>query len=125
LYKNSFFEVLEKRFKSPIPQSIVIGLEGFLSNDVQYRRGLRDTAEIIWYDFKEQALDLIHDMENGETWIISREQLTQIILFPGKSPRTDGLIDEVVDGAWYKKTYEECKAIPGDVFYYSWCYSLL
>jgi len=39
---------------------------------------MRDSAEIIWYDFKEQALDLIS--------------------------RTDGLLDEVVDGAWYKRT---------------------
>jgi len=34
--------------------------------------------------------------------------------FSGKSPRQDGLLDEIVDGAWYKNTYEECKAIAGD-----------
>jgi len=34
--------------------------------------------------------------------------------FSGISPRTDGLLDEVVDGAWYKRTFEECKAIAGN-----------
>jgi len=34
--------------------------------------------------------------------------------FSGKSPREDGLLDEVVDGNWYKRTYEECQAIAGD-----------
>jgi len=58
-----FLKHLENHFKSPIPQSIIVGLEGFSSNDIQYSRGLRDTVEIIWYDFKEQALDLIHDIE--------------------------------------------------------------
>jgi len=24
--------------------------------------------------------------------------------FSGKSPRKDGLLDEIVDGAWYRKT---------------------
>jgi len=31
--------------------------------------------------------------------------------FSGQSPGTDGLLDEVVDGAWYQKTYAECKEI--------------
>ena len=34
--------------------------------------------------------------------------------FSGKSPRKDGLLDEIVDGAWYRKTYDECKTIAGD-----------
>jgi len=42
-----FLKHLENWFKSPIPQSIVIGLEGFSSNDIQHNRGLRDKAEII------------------------------------------------------------------------------
>ena len=33
--------------------------------------------------------------------------------FSGKSPREDGLLDELVDGNWYKQTYEECKSIAG------------
>jgi len=40
-----FIKHLENRFKSPIPQSIVIGLEGFSSNDVEYSRDFRDTAK--------------------------------------------------------------------------------
>jgi len=31
--------------------------------------------------------------------------------FSGKSPREDGLLDEVIDGGWYKRTYEEYKTI--------------
>jgi len=57
-----FIKHLENIFETPIPQSIVIGLEGFSSNDLEYSRDFRDCAEIIWYDFKEQALDLIHDI---------------------------------------------------------------
>jgi len=53
---------LEKRFISPVPQSIVVGLEGFSSNDILYSRSYRDSAEIIWYDFQKQAMDLINDV---------------------------------------------------------------
>jgi len=109
-----FLKHLENHFKSPIPQSIVIGLEGFSSNDIQYNRGLWDTAEIIWYDFREQALDLIHDVKIWSNLENFKGTIDPKDPFSGKPPRTDGLIDEVVDGAWYKRTYEECKAIAGD-----------
>jgi len=29
--------------------------------------------------------------------------------FSGKTPRTDGLLDEIVDGAWYKKLMMNAK----------------
>ena len=109
-----FLKHLANRFKSPIPQSIIVGLEGFSTNDLQYSRKSRDKAEIIWYDFKEQAMDLIHDigiwgdLDNFEGTIDPKNP------FSGQSPRTDGLLDEVVDGAWYNKTYAECKEIAGD-----------
>jgi len=112
--REQFLKHLSNCFKSPIPQSIIVGLEGFSSNDLKYSRDIRDSAEIIWYDFKEQALDLIHDigiwgnLENFEGTIDPKNP------FSGQSPRTDGLLDEVVDGAWYKKTYAECKEIAGD-----------
>ncbi len=109
-----FLKHLEKWFKSPIPQSIVIGLEEFSSNDIQYSRGLRDNAEIIWYDFKEQALDLIHDIEIWGNLDNFKGTIDPDNPFSGKSPRTDGLIDEVVDNAWYKRTYDECKVIAGE-----------
>jgi len=47
----------------------------------------------------------------GEIWTIWKH-LTKKILF-WKSSRTDGPIDEVVNAAWYKRTYEECKTIAG------------
>jgi len=59
-------------------------------------------------------MDLIHDigiwgnLDNFEGTIDPTNP------FSGQSPRTDGLLDEVVDGAWYKKTYAECKEIAGD-----------
>ena len=34
--------------------------------------------------------------------------------FSGQSPRTDGLLDEVMDGACYQRTYAECKEMAGD-----------
>jgi len=40
--------------------------------------------------------------------------------FCGKSPRKDGLLDEIVDGAWYRKMYDECKTIAGDEFFWFW-----
>jgi len=48
------------------------------------------------------------------------------ISFPGKSPRKDGLLDETVDGAWYRKTYDEWKNIADNegfygVGYYMYC----
>jgi len=98
-----FLKHLANRFKSTIPQSIIVGLEGFSTNDLKYSQKSRDKAEIIWYDFKEQAMDLIHDigiwgnLDNFEGTIDPTNP------FSGQSPRTDGLLDEVVDGAWYKK----------------------
>jgi len=62
LKRANFLEHFEKRFYSPIAQSVVVGLEGFSSNDILYSRSYRDSAEIIWYSFKEQAMDLINDV---------------------------------------------------------------
>jgi len=45
--------------------------------------------------------------------------------FSGKSPRNDGLLDEIVDGARYRKTYDECKTIAKDYFFgFGCCYVL-
>jgi len=109
-----FLKHLEKRFKSPIPQSIVVGLEGFSRNDITYSRGYRDSAEIIWYDFKEQALDLIHDVDIWGNMDNFKGTINPVNPFSGHSPRSDGLLDEVVDGAWYKRSFEECQAISGN-----------
>jgi len=86
---------LENRFKSPIPQSIVVSLEGFSSNDIEYSRELRDSAEIIWYDFKEQALDLIHDIQIWGDMKKVKGTVDPKNPFSGLSPSTDGLLDEV------------------------------
>jgi len=112
--RRYFLKHLEERFKSPQPQSLVTGLEGFSNNDINYSRGLRDSAEIICYDFKEQAMDLIQDIDlwgNMDNFIGTVDPENP---FSGKSPRKDGLLDEIVDGAWYRKTYDECKTIAGD-----------
>jgi len=109
-----FLKHLENRFKNPIPQSIVIGLEGFSSNDIEYQRSFRDSAEIIWYDFKEQALDLIHDISIWGNMDNFKGTVDPNNPFSGQSPRTDGLLDEVVDGSWYQRTYAECKEIAGN-----------
>jgi len=74
-------------------------LEGFSSNDIHYSRELRDSDEIIWYDFKEQVLNLIYDigiwgnLENFKGTIDPKNP------FAGQSLKTDGLLDEVVDVA--------------------------
>jgi len=54
---SNFLNHLEKHFYSPIAQSIAVGLESFWSIDVLYSGSYRDSAEILWYDFKEQAMD--------------------------------------------------------------------
>jgi len=109
-----FLKHLENCFKSPIPQSIVIGLEGFSSNDIHYSRELRDSAEIIYYDFKEQALDLIRDIGIWGNLDNFKGTVDPKNPFSGQTPRTYGLLDEVIDGAWYKKTYAECKQMAGN-----------
>jgi len=55
-----------------------------------------------------QAIDLWGNMDDF-IGIIDPENP-----FSGKSPRKDGLLDEIVDDAWYRKTYDECKTIAGD-----------
>ena len=71
-------------------------------------------GEIICYDFKEQAMDLIQDIDlwgNMDNFLGTVDPENP---FSGKSPRKDGLLDAIVDGAWYRKTYDECKTIAGD-----------
>jgi len=114
LKQKNFLKHLEKRFISPVPQSIVVRLEGFSSNDILYSRSYRDSAEIIWYDFQKQAMDLINDVSIWGNLDNFRGTIDPNYPFPAKPPRQDGLLDEVVDGNWYKKTYEECQAIAGD-----------
>jgi len=81
------------------------------SNDIQYSRGfLRDT----WYDCKEQALDIMHDIGIWGNLDNFKGTTDPDNPFSGKSPRNDRLVDEVVDGGWYKRTYDECKAIAGE-----------
>jgi len=41
--------------------------------------------------------------------------------FSGLPPRTDGLLDGAVDGAWHKRTFDECKAIAGDEEFFVLC----
>jgi len=54
---------LDARFKSPLLQSIITGLEGFSNDDIDYSHGYQYSTEIICYDFKEQAWDLIQDID--------------------------------------------------------------
>jgi len=86
-------------------QSIITRLEGLSNDDIDYSYGYQDIAEIIFYDFKEQTLDLIQDTDLWEIWIIS-VQLTQNILFQvNLCPRQDDLLDEIVDGAWHRRIF--------------------
>ncbi len=56
-------------------------------------------------------MDLIHDiniwgdMSNFEGTVDPNNP------FSGQSPRTDGLLDEIVDGAWYKKLMRSAKLL--------------
>jgi len=112
--RKYFLKHLDDRFKSPLPQSIITGLEGISNDDIAYSHGYWDSAEIICYDFKEQALDLIQDIDlwgNLDNFIGTVDPENP---FSGKSPRKDGLLDEIVDGAWYRRTYDQCKNIAGD-----------
>ena len=56
-------------------------------------------------------MDLINDVNIWGDLEKFKETVDPENPFSGKSPREDGLLDEVVDGNWYKKTYEECKSI--------------
>jgi len=70
--------------------------------------------EITWYDFKQQALDLFHDIEIWSNFHNFNGIINSKNLFLGRPPRTDSSLDEVVNGAWYRRTFEEYKAIAGD-----------
>ena len=70
----------------------------------EYSHGYYDTAEIICSDFQEVAFDLIQDINlwgNMENFIGTVDPNDP---FSGKSPRQDGLLDEIMDGAWYRNT---------------------
>jgi len=64
--RKCFLKHLDDRFKSLLPQSIVTGLEGLSNDDINYAHGFWDSAEKICYDFKEQALDFIQNIELWE-----------------------------------------------------------
>jgi len=75
-------------------------LRGFFSNHLDNHRGFRDSAEIIWYDFKDQALELIHDISIWGNIDNFKRTVDPDNPFSGQSPRTtDRLLDEVMDGA--------------------------
>jgi len=76
-----FLKHLEKGFYSPIPQSVVVQLEGFSSNGILYSNNYRDSVEIIWYDFKDKAMDSINDVNIWGTLKTSKEQLILTIHF--------------------------------------------
>jgi len=81
-------------FKSPQPQSLVTGWEGFSSNDINYSCGLRNSAEIICYDFKEQAMDLIQDIDlwgNMDNFMVG-------------VPRTFGVLESIGSDHWFHST---------------------
>ena len=64
------------------------------NDDIAYSHGYWDSAEIICYDFKEQALDLIQDTDlwgNLDNFIGTVDPENP---FSGKSPRKDGLLDK-------------------------------
>jgi len=89
---------LDDRFKHPLPQSIITGLEGISNDDIDYSCGYHNSAEIICYDFKEQALDLIQDIDlwgNLDNFVGTVDPENP---FSGKTPRQGGLLDEIVDG---------------------------
>ncbi len=67
-------------------------LEGISTDDIAYSCGYWDSAEIICYDFKEHALDLIQDIDlwgNLDNFIGTVDPENP---FSGKSPRQDGLL---------------------------------
>ena len=91
--RRYFLKHLDEWFKSPQPQLLVTGLEGFSSNDINYSCGFWDSAEIICYDFKEQVMDLIKDIDlwgNMDNFIGTVDPENP---YSGKSPRKDGLLN--------------------------------
>jgi len=116
-YRKHFISRLEKRFTSPVPKCIPVTLESSdkIPKNNQSRSSHRDKANVIVFDFKDQVYDLLHNPDtfgNMENLIGTHRMDDPFNSAPIE--HNDGRVDEIMDGQWYKDTYEECKAIAGD-----------
>jgi len=102
--REYFLKHLNKRFNTPVPESVDVKVEDPKGND--------QTITVIRQNFLTQAMDLIHDHEiwgdcNNFTGTVSMDDPYNSF----KHGRSDKKVDEVVDGIWYRQTVEECAKI--------------
>ena len=100
--RKSFLKGLQTRFPVPQPTVSPVSLETPSSDDIDYCRGHRDVVHIVHYDFLEQWNDLHQD---NQLWgDLSCLCVDPNNPFSGSPSRQDGMVDEVVDGHWYRST---------------------
>ena len=102
--REYFLKHLNKRFNTPVPESVDVKVEDPKGND--------QTITVIRQNFLTQAMDLIHDHEiwgdcNNFTGTVSMDDPYNSF----KHGQSDKKVDEVVDGIWYRQTVEECAKI--------------
>jgi hypothetical protein len=110
--RKQYLKNLEKKnFRAPQSSVFEIGLEGSFPMDHDYTREYRDIVSVSSYNFLEQAQDLVSDIH---LWGDMRNFVGTTNVndpFCAITPRMDGLVDEVVDGEWYRNTYSLCHDI--------------
>jgi hypothetical protein len=104
--RKAFIKELCRKFKSPPPQVHTIHLESHLNNeDHSEDRLLRDTTEVICFDFVQQFRDLLSDTSlfgEMDNLVINKSDHDENIKW---SPyiNESGTVFEVLDGKWYQQ----------------------
>ena len=113
--RQYFIQHLSRRFVTPTPHTIMVPIEALdQGNDTSTT--LMESIPLIRYDFLDQAKDLINDhelwgdLDNFDGTINCNPDY----YFSTKpTSKNNMMVDEVVSGKWYCKTYKTCSKIAG------------
>lgn len=100
--REAFFKHLQKRFPTPGHTTTIIPLES---------HGPYHSVSVVHYSFQQMVSDLLSDVNlfgDIDNLVVNSND-------PFSSPpwRLDGQLDELVDGAWYKRTWHQVHSLLG------------
>jgi hypothetical protein len=107
---NTFLGRMRQQFPPPQLQKTPVTLEGVSPHDLNYTSTPKDHANVIRFSPRDQISDLLSD----HILFGNRKNLEGVVNWDdpfGKLGSKDGSLNEIVDGEWYHKTYEEVEKL--------------
>jgi hypothetical protein len=108
--KNTFFNQLKRDYPVPAPNEHAMNLETNNPDSLIPTRKGRDSAKTIYYNAKEQILDLLSDdalFGNIDNLVVNKDNPF------GKYEPTPGLHEEVYDGEVYQNLWKDRPYVEG------------